>query len=96
VVALPSTLSMRASPNPFVGRTSLALALPVAGHATVRIYDVAGRLVRTVMDEQRRAGPVAIDWDGRNDLGASTAAGIYLVRLQVGDVVVSGKLMRLE
>jgi alpha-tubulin suppressor-like RCC1 family protein len=95
-VQLPTTLAFRSSPNPFVGRTSLALALPEAGHATVRIYDVAGRLVRTVLDEQRRPGPVAIDWDGRDDGGAVTAAGIYLVRLQVGDQVVSGKLLRLQ
>jgi hypothetical protein len=96
VAELPTTLSMRSSPNPFVGRISLALALPESGQATVRIYDVAGRLVRTVMDEPRRAGPVAIDWDGRDDLGASTAAGIYLVRLQVGEKVVNGKLLRLQ
>jgi alpha-tubulin suppressor-like RCC1 family protein len=94
--ALPTTLSLRSSPNPFVGRISLALALPESGQATVRIYDLAGRLVRTVMDEMRRAGPVAVDWDGRNDDGAKTAAGIYLVRLQVGDRVVSGKVLRLE
>jgi alpha-tubulin suppressor-like RCC1 family protein len=93
---LPTTLSLRSSPNPFVGRTSLSLALPESGHATVRIFDVAGRLVRTVMDEPRRAGPVAVDWDGRDDDGAKSAAGIYLVRLQVGDRVVSGKVLRLE
>jgi alpha-tubulin suppressor-like RCC1 family protein len=94
--ALPTTLSLRSSPNPFVGRLSLALDLPESGRATVRVYDVAGRLVRTVLDETRRAGPVAIDWDGRDDTGGRTPAGIYLVRMQVGDRVVSGKVLRLE
>jgi hypothetical protein len=71
---LPITLFLRSSPNPFVGRTSLSLALPESGHATVHIYDEAGRLVRTVMDESRRAGPAAVDWDGRDDDGARAAA----------------------
>jgi hypothetical protein len=96
VAELPTTLALRLSSNPFVGSASFALALPEAGHATVRIYDVAGRLVRTVLDERRQAGLVTVDWNGRDDSGGSTAAGIYLVRLQVGARVVSGKLLRLE
>jgi hypothetical protein len=96
VAELPTALAMRLSSNPFVGSASFALALPEDGHATVRIYDVAGRLVRTVLDERRQAGLLAVDWNGRDDSGAATAAGVYLVRLQVGARVVSGKLLRLE
>jgi hypothetical protein len=93
---LPTVLALRSWPNPFAGRTSLSLALPQSGRTTVRIYDLAGRLVRTVLDEVRPAGVVNAQWDGRDDAGASTAAGVYMARLEVGEQVVSRKLLRLE
>jgi len=66
-------------------RASFALSMPEPGRATVRIYDLAGRLVRTVLDEIRPAGVIHGRLDGRDAAGASTAAGVYLARLQVGD-----------
>ncbi len=70
------------SPNPFVGRTSIGFDLPRSGRVSLRVYDVSGRLVRTLADQTMEAGYHAMDWDGRDDGGASLQAGLYFCRLE--------------
>jgi flagellar hook assembly protein FlgD len=48
----------------------------------VAIYDLQGRRVRTLFDEERPAGPAEAEWDGLDDRGSRAASGVYLVRLQ--------------
>ena len=69
-------------PNPFLERTSLSFNMPQEGRAVVRIYDVSGRLVRTVDDSFREAGPHEVRWNGRNRSGDAVASGVYFVRLE--------------
>lgn len=92
----PEVLAVRAHPNPFTSTTALALSVPTAGRTSVQIYDLAGRLVRTLVDEVRPAGTLVRTWDGRDDSGVSTAAGVYIARLQVGDRAVLGKFVRVR
>lgn len=80
-------------PNPFNPSTRIAFTMGAAGPATLRIYDVAGRLVRTLL-----AGPVAlgrheITWDGRDARGGASASGIYFLRLESDDNVDTQKLV---
>jgi flagellar hook assembly protein FlgD len=56
--------------------------MPQDGRAAVRIYDVSGRLVRTVDDSYREAGPHQVFWDGSNGSGDAVANGVYFVRLE--------------
>jgi flagellar hook assembly protein FlgD len=51
---------------------------------TLRIYDAAGKLVRTLVDEVKETGFHGVDWDGRDEMGVKTAAGVYFCRLMVG------------
>jgi hypothetical protein len=69
-------------PNPFNPRTVIEFALAEEGIATVRIYDLAGRLVRTLVRDALPAGPHRVEWDGKDELGRSVAAGVYEYRLQ--------------
>ncbi len=80
-------------PNPFTGRTTVALALPRAMTVSVRVYDVAGRLVRTIVDGELPAGERNLAWDGSDDRGAPLARGIYLVRVVTPDGVQTRKVM---
>jgi flagellar hook assembly protein FlgD len=48
------------------------------------VYDVAGRLVRTLVDEERPAGAQVVEWDGRDDEGRSVGNGIYFYAMQAG------------
>ena len=70
-----------ARPNPFSGRTSISYSLPGSGHAKLRIYDPAGRLVRVLFDGPVSGGHNSAAWDGMNRTGAAVASGIYFVRL---------------
>jgi len=81
---LPSTLVFHgAAPNPFNPQTTIAFALPTSARATLRIYDVSGRLVRTLLDEVRPAGTNEVRWNGADDAGRGVASGTYFARLGV-------------
>jgi hypothetical protein len=70
------------SPSPFRGTTSIEFGLPQAGPARVRIFDVTGRLVRTLAQGPREAGRHKLAWDGRDARGEQVASGVYFVRLE--------------
>lgn len=74
-------------PNPFHGSTTIPLGLAQAGPARLAVFDVAGRLVRTLVDGPLEAGPRVVEWDGRDDGGRAVASGFYVIRLTApGDV----------
>ncbi|MCP4546358.1 MAG: T9SS type A sorting domain-containing protein [bacterium] len=68
-------------PNPGNPSFRLGLELPVAGQATVGVYDVQGRHLATLLDESVAAGDMTLDWNGCDDEGRALSAGVYLVRL---------------
>jgi sugar lactone lactonase YvrE len=70
------------TPNPFRGSTALRFTLAAGGPVTLRVYDVRGAVVRTVLRETREAGLHTVQWDGRSDEGRSVASGTYLYELQ--------------
>lgn len=74
-----------AAPNPFNPRTDIRFRLPRSGHVSLRIYDVKGRLVRTLFAETKSAGDHAVAWDGTDDQGRALASGTYYSRLVSGD-----------
>ncbi len=75
------------APNPSGGGDAvrLVLAARAAGLATVALYDVSGRRVRSLHDGPLDAGPHAFAWDGRDDLGRRVPAGLYFARVRAGD-----------
>jgi FlgD Ig-like domain/CARDB len=83
---LPSaTRIVSAAPNPFNPRTKIAFELERDGHCHLALYDLEGRLVRTLISEDRRAGADEVEWDGMDNHGARAASGVYLARLQAAD-----------
>ena len=80
-----SITSLASYPNPFRERTAISFSLAEPGEADVRVYDVGGRRVRSVMEGERLApGPHTVSWDGRDDGGRRVASGVYFVRADVG------------
>lgn len=90
-------LALSASPNPFAGGTWLELAGGSldGARAIVTVHDVAGRRVATLFDGVLGAGRPIFGWDGRNSAGSTAAAGVYLVRVLVGEQVLSARIVRL-
>ncbi|GJM45381.1 MAG: hypothetical protein DHS20C21_22230 [Gemmatimonadota bacterium] len=90
-------LTMEAnSPNPFVNRTNVRFHAPRDEHATVRILDVQGRVVRTLIDGAVRAGANELFWDGRDEAGRPLATGVYWARVQAGETSVARKVTLLR
>jgi hypothetical protein len=79
-------------PNPFNPVTSIAFGLEEEGRALLRIFDVSGRVVRTLVDGMLPAGNYTSVWDGRNDHGEQAATGIYFCRFECGSYTASLKL----
>jgi hypothetical protein len=70
------------APNPFNPATTIAFTVPEGGgNVTLRIYDVSGRLVRTLVDGFEAAGTREVSWDGRDDQGQQLASGVYHYQL---------------
>jgi hypothetical protein len=78
--ALPA--SPQVHPNPFNPRTEITFILFAADRASLRVFDLAGRLVRTLEARRFAAGPHAVTWQGDHDDGRAAASGVYLVVLQ--------------
>jgi len=76
-----------AVPNPFNPATSLHFSLPRESHVDLEVYDVAGRLVRTLVSESRPAGPNEVHWNGKDNAGHDIASGTYFARLVVDEQV---------
>jgi len=86
-----------AMPNPFQARTVLAYNLARQGRVVLRIYDVSGRLVRSLVSgAMQEAGHHSVEWDGRDVAGAATGAGLYFGRLEAGGESDVRRLVRIR
>ena len=83
-------------PNPFNPETSIPFSLASAGHVVLRIYDVTGALVATLVDEHRETGTHVARWNGRTDTGVNAPTGVYFVRLHAANTVATRKLVLLK
>ncbi|MCK4303987.1 MAG: T9SS type A sorting domain-containing protein, partial [Candidatus Eisenbacteria sp.] len=82
-----------ASPNPFGGATTIAFALPMSEPVRLSVYDMSGRLVRTLISGLQEAGPHRVIWDGRDDCGKDLTGGVYFYRLDSEGPTLTGKVM---
>jgi flagellar hook assembly protein FlgD len=63
---------------------------------TLSVYDVHGRLVRSLVDQAEPAGTRAVNWDGRNNAGTRVASGTYFCRIESAGTVLTRKMTLLE
>ncbi|MBK6898846.1 MAG: carboxypeptidase regulatory-like domain-containing protein [bacterium] len=79
----PSVLSLAQNyPNPFNPKTQIAYTVPRAGQVELRIFDLAGREVRTLVSGELAASAYTVEWDGRDGAGRQSASGAYYYRLR--------------
>ncbi|RMH72739.1 MAG: tandem-95 repeat protein [Gemmatimonadetes bacterium] len=95
-VHLPENYALyHAYPNPFNPQTTLPFALPVASAVQLRIYDISGRLITTLVDQKLEAGYHQVVWDGTNATGKPVASGVYFYTLQASPAFKETKQMLL-
>ncbi len=83
-------------PNPFNPSTQIRFDLARAAQVKLTIFDLHGRLVRRLLDEQRAAGSHEVRWDGRNDAGRDMPSDSYLYRLNVDGMAAQRKMLLLR
>ena len=82
----------QSQPNPTMGSASISFALKRSGNTSLKVYNIAGQAVKTLVNENRQAGNYSVDWDGRDDQGQKVSNGIYLYRLISGDFQATKKI----
>lgn len=90
---VPSLRVHSIAPNPTTGVARLEYELSRPAEVRIGVYDVTGRLIRTLVDSPQAAGMHPVLWDGRNRDGSDAPSGLYFVRIRVGSLVQSGKLV---
>jgi hypothetical protein len=85
-----------ASPNPFNPATTIAFSVPEACRVDLEVFDLSGRLVRTLISEERRAGEQRVSWNGIDQAGLPVASGVYFYRLRAGGRALSKKMVLLK
>ena len=68
-------------PNPTTGEIAFSFGLPTASRVRIQVFDVAGKVVSTPVDEDRSAGSHHLNWDPIHSDGRPLASGIYYLRL---------------
>ena len=84
------------SPNPFGDRTEIRFGAPGGSSPELRVYDAAGRLVRTFQPVLSVAGEGVVEWDGRDSRGNRLPSGLYFARLSEGHTSLSRKIIFLK
>lgn len=83
-------------PNPFNPRTTIAFSLAAPSETQLRVFDVRGASVRTLVNGRREAGLHRVDWDGRTDAGQPVASGVYFCKLVAGSFSDTKKMVILR
>jgi len=94
---LPKTFRLYANfPNPFRSGTMINFDLPEPGKVSLEVFDLQGRRVRTLVEEDKAAGRYSVPWTGQNEAGEIVAPGIYFYRLHTPKHTATQKLLRVS
>ncbi len=80
-------------PNPFNPSTMIEFSVPTPTHAKVEVFNLLGERVNVLIDRYLPAGRYNVTWQGDDQLGRTTASGIYFYRVSAGDFTVTRKMM---
>lgn len=83
-------------PNPFNPETRIEFSLPRRSFVTIKVYNIVGRRIRNLVNEELSAGHKVVTWDGRDDNEAVVSSGIYIYRIIADEFVQSKKMLLLK
>jgi flagellar hook assembly protein FlgD len=97
LATLPTKYALEQNyPNPFNPTTTIRYAIPDDGLVTLKVYNIAGQEVATLVNEVKKAGKYEVTFDSKNTVGASLASGVYLYRVQAGSFSEVKKMVLLK
>ncbi|MCB0315264.1 MAG: T9SS type A sorting domain-containing protein, partial [Calditrichaeota bacterium] len=83
-------------PNPFNPTTSIQVAVPEKALVTLEIYDITGRKIQTLLNDEQEPGVYTVSWDGTNQFGEKVSSGIYFYRMAAGKFIQTRRMMLLK
>jgi len=81
------------SPNPWAGSTEIVFEVSSRARVTVKVFNVAGQLVRTLVDEHKEPGRYGVSWDGKDRSGKRVASGVYFYKMEAGPYKATRKML---
>jgi flagellar hook assembly protein FlgD len=79
-------------PNPFNQQAMIQFSIPTTDHVTLRVHNLLGQEIATLVNKELTAGHYEARWDGKNDKGAQVVSGVYLVSMNTGNARYSQKI----
>ncbi|MBU2470874.1 MAG: T9SS type A sorting domain-containing protein, partial [Bacteroidetes bacterium] len=83
-------------PNPFNPKTVINFSIPKAGTVVISVYDMLGRKIKTLLNDDLYVGRHTLSWDGKNDNGKIVSSGLYLYRLDAGNTSLTKKMLLIK
>jgi hypothetical protein len=83
-------------PNPFNPVTRITYTIPENSFVSLKIYDMLGREVKTLVNQNMNAGRISVDWNGDDNSGVKVSSGVYIYKITAGSFVSSKKMMLLK
>jgi len=94
---IPSGINLEQNyPNPFSSTTTIEFGISEPSHVSLKIYNILGKEVKTLLDKDLIEGIYRIDWDAINTDGAESLSGTYYIRLVAGGQVITKKMLLLK
>jgi hypothetical protein len=90
------TLSVRNYPNPFNPETNIEYNLKSSSQVTITIYDIQGKLVKSLADDYRQAGTYTTKWNGHNEIGSQVPSGVYFIRISAGNETLNHRIVMMK
>jgi hypothetical protein len=96
-VVIPESFNLSQNfPNPFNPITEIQYSIPVDSKVVLNVYDISGRLVKTLISNYQSAGYHSVKWDGSNESGIMSSSGIYFYRMTTGEYTEMRKMILLK
>lgn len=94
---IPSDFALEQNyPNPFNPETVIKFSLPESRFISLKIYNILGQEVRTLINREFQAGNHTIVWNGKDNYGKSAAAGVYFYRIDAGEFTAVKKMILMK
>ena len=94
---LPATFELSQNyPNPFNPTTIINFALPKNSFVTLKVYDMLGREVKTLIDREISAGVHSFNWNAENNSGQKVTSGVYIYRISAGEFTAVKKMVLIK
>jgi len=83
-------------PNPFTQFTTISYLLPAKSTVSLKVYDLTGRLMKTLLNKEIKEGYNTVIWDGRDNFGEKVSCGFYFLKFRVGEYTETRKLLMIR